>query len=457
MFCEFTQKQGILMKISDGWPVTLGIISALACADAVASPITITDPYLQWFNLGPNNLQFGSGQFVRFGATSVVPNGPSGGTTGVATTTNPGNNNATINVNLIGTTSAATPNFFEGRLGVCSSSCNPTAINNPANLTNPFTLNFSNGADTAQATRSLVGPGEIPFVQSVTLSGTPQAPVFSWTPPPGTTVQGYRINIYQNSLETFNANGQVVNTGQVTSRNLGPGTTSYTVQASDFISGVALNTNTQYTIEISALQTRDGSTTALNNGNVSALSRVYSNFQVLPQGSGPVILPTTTVSNGQVTYCFNVAVAPGVTYNIDPAIATGYIYHTGLGDPNFASVSLPNIGNSGPYSLFLWNGTSWVFNTTLGPNSLFNFGALGVDQFEVLGIDPSLGLDPNNPVAFVTALTFVGEGNFTGTMTPVTIETAVPEASTWAMMILGFAGVGFVAYRRKSKPASRAA
>jgi hypothetical protein len=33
------------------------------------------------------------------------------------------------------------------------------------------------------------------------------------------------------------------------------------------------------------------------------------------------------------------------------------------------------------------------------------------------------------------------------------ITTAVPEPSTWAMMILGFAGVGFMAYRRKSKPA----
>jgi hypothetical protein len=26
---------------------------------------------------------------------------------------------------------------------------------------------------------------------------------------------------------------------------------------------------------------------------------------------------------------------------------------------------------------------------------------------------------------------------------------AVPEPSTWAMMILGFAGIGFIAYRRK--------
>jgi hypothetical protein len=33
----------------------------------------------------------------------------------------------------------------------------------------------------------------------------------------------------------------------------------------------------------------------------------------------------------------------------------------------------------------------------------------------------------------------------------------VPEPSTWAMMLLGFAGVGFVAYRRKSKPALMAA
>ena len=35
--------------------------------------------------------------------------------------------------------------------------------------------------------------------------------------------------------------------------------------------------------------------------------------------------------------------------------------------------------------------------------------------------------------------------------------TAVPEPSSWALLILGFAGVGFMAYRRKSKPALMAA
>jgi hypothetical protein len=32
---------------------------------------------------------------------------------------------------------------------------------------------------------------------------------------------------------------------------------------------------------------------------------------------------------------------------------------------------------------------------------------------------------------------------------------AVPEPSTWAMMILGFVGVGFMAYRRKGQPSFR--
>jgi hypothetical protein len=34
---------------------------------------------------------------------------------------------------------------------------------------------------------------------------------------------------------------------------------------------------------------------------------------------------------------------------------------------------------------------------------------------------------------------------------------AVPEPSTWGMMILGFLGVGFMAYRRKNRPIFRAA
>jgi PEP-CTERM motif len=45
----------------------------------------------------------------------------------------------------------------------------------------------------------------------------------------------------------------------------------------------------------------------------------------------------------------------------------------------------------------------------------------------------------------------------TGNVEIATIEGAVPEPSTWAMMILGFAGIGFMAYRRKNKPSLMAA
>jgi hypothetical protein len=52
--------------------------------------------------------------------------------------------------------------------------------------------------------------------------------------------------------------------------------------------------------------------------------------------------------------------------------------------------------------------------------------------------------NPNFPQAFGAALDDVS-------------VTAIPEASTWAMMILGFFGLGFVAYRRKSSSALRLA
>ena len=54
--------------------------------------------------------------------------------------------------------------------------------------------------------------------------------------------------------------------------------------------------------------------------------------------------------------------------------------------------------------------------------------------------------DPNNPNG-INQDTIVPLTNVS-----ITLASAVPEPSTWAMMILGFAGVGFMTYRRKSKP-----
>lgn len=42
-------------------------------------------------------------------------------------------------------------------------------------------------------------------------------------------------------------------------------------------------------------------------------------------------------------------------------------------------------------------------------------------------------------------------GSFRGDITSITMASPVPEASTWAMLLLGFAGVGCVAYRRREQ------
>jgi PEP-CTERM motif len=50
---------------------------------------------------------------------------------------------------------------------------------------------------------------------------------------------------------------------------------------------------------------------------------------------------------------------------------------------------------------------------------------------------------------------FVADIYGNGATGPVGAINAVPEPSTWAMMILGFLGVGFIAYRRKSHASFR--
>jgi len=68
-----------------------------------------------------------------------------------------------------------------------------------------------------------------------------------------------------------------------------------------------------------------------------------------------------------------------------------------------------------------------------------------------------VGQHPDAPLAgAIYATNGATQGQATGTGVPG-LTTDVPEPSTWAMMLLGFCGVGFMAYRRKSKPSFRLA
>jgi hypothetical protein len=72
-------------------------------------------------------------------------------------------------------------------------------------------------------------------------------------------------------------------------------------------------------------------------------------------------------------------------------------------------------------------------------NFLFSgFAGLGFNPFSTAGTDFTVNLTLKSTDGAVVA------------SDTINIDVgAVPERSTWAMMILGFAGVGFMAYRRK--------
>jgi hypothetical protein len=69
-------------------------------------------------------------------------------------------------------------------------------------------------------------------------------------------------------------------------------------------------------------------------------------------------------------------------------------------------------------------------------------------------------LNPGNEFNLIVGFTggpiIASEFSYTATWTGFEVA-AVPEPSTWAMMILGFCGVGLMAYRRNAKPALLAA
>ncbi len=75
----------------------------------------------------------------------------------------------------------------------------------------------------------------------------------------------------------------------------------------------------------------------------------------------------------------------------------------------------------------------------------------------VIGAPLGHGLFPKDNIAFVADLSISGQcGDFactagTGFVGASTFTPAVPEPSTWAMMLLGFAGLGFAGYRRGRK------
>jgi PEP-CTERM motif len=316
-------------------------------------------------------------------------------------------------------------------------------------LTGAWTLTVVNSsesnspltADTLALTVS-TPPPLVTTAGGVNLSGSLLAPTINWSVPVGSSATTETVYL-------FHVNpGGPSGGAAFASINLPADTTTYTIPAGVLTAGELYSVSIQSDVRAGGL-----------TGNLEARSRSFTAPFTATAGSlaTPIFLPTvspTLSAYGGPVYDFNVAVSSGQQVAIDPPAATGFIFEIGAGDPNFASVELPNIGNPTPYDLYLWNGSEFVLDTTLNADTVFDFAAGGVSEFEILGISDSLGLNANSATDFVTQLAFTSSGMFTGTMTPVI---SIPEPSTWAMMLLGFAGLGYIGYRTSRRRVTAAA
>jgi hypothetical protein len=360
---------------------------------------------------------------------------------------------------------------------------------NPS-LTGPWTINvsstptFSPGTVTTVTSPAVGSVGVMPFVQNMTISNDPSGlnPTISWTlPTTGPTVNTAGILIADNSAPTtltnvnpFAAAFLTSHPGENTIYNSVPisgSTTSFTVPTTNNnpsnanFGAPVLQYGHTYSIGIILNNTTPGSTPIPGCPTCTIDSRSVSFFDYTPQNPAALGLPAGTVINLPTTtpvptlsglyagpvYSFNVqGVGPSSVTYIDPVVANGFIYTIGTTDPNFKSVNPVTVVGSGIYSLLVWNGTSFIPEGTLLAGQTFDFTqhgfANGVSEFEITGLDP--GVSPTDIGAFVTGLTFMSDGNFTGTMQGITA--GVPEPSTWAMMLLGFLGLGF-AFRQSGR------
>lgn len=131
----------------------------------------------------------------------------------------------------------------------------------------------------------------------------------------------------------------------------------------------------------------------------------------------PNVAQPTAIVNGSFT--FSITVAASVTQFLDPPVAVGYSYASRFGGPRFGSVTFPvGVGNN--HFILLVRDAAYTINGGQRFDFTHHGYSSGVDHFEVVGISPSAALDPTNTTAFVTGVTFLSGGTFTGAMEPLT-------------------------------------
>lgn len=135
-------------------------------------------------------------------------------------------------------------------------------------------------------------------------------------------------------------------------------------------------------------------------------------------------------------------------YSVDPSVSGSQASLANV----IASLTITNLLTN---ASFTFDPSSSLLGNATSPSVPGGYQNSEKVSFSFLG----LGYNPNLNDTYSVDLTLTnvpGVGTISDDI-DVQIGSGVPEPTTWAMMLLGFAGIGFIAYRRKSKPALMAA
>jgi PEP-CTERM motif len=161
----------------------------------------------------------------------------------------------------------------------------------------------------------------------------------------------------------------------------------------------------------------------------------------------------TYTINGSYTNSIDPSITGTLTVDLTTHSVTGANINTG----SFLSGGFGTFTVIADQGAFGRRGQDYIVDLTNGAGITFG---LVLDTRSSLFSGETTAIDPRSDFVFDTFFAPIPCftcGDFKGSISLETLGSgagvagAVPEPSTWAMMILGFLGVGFLAYRRKSR------
>jgi hypothetical protein len=230
---------------------------------------------------------------------------------------------------------------------------------------------------------------------------------------------------------------------------LDPTATSTLLPANTLVPNTGYSFNLQFVQSLFALDAGfDGASSF--QGFFSTTEGSFTTGSIMGTTPENPFVPTPNPDNPDGGFIFpEVPVTGGGFFFFDPDVAVGYDYSV-TGGPLFASVLIPSALPNGDSNFILELPGFGNFPLISGtPFDLLTLNPLGFNNFSITGIDTSEMLDPTNPLAFVTGLSFTNNGTVNVTQTPIIENIPDPVSTPEPSALLGLGLLGFGAFFKR--------